>query len=289
MLASPTSKLNSNPLLNTAADDDFESKSKQHVTYPDRTTQMEMVYTTQMEMVYKSNELEIYYWQSHVDGKWYFEDPLNDDAIICAGSHEKLMKKLSRRQFWWLETNEDVVVKRHHDGSKAYSYQGLSDPKAITELLDAESKQIEEKPVSKLKAGVLAAMSLLGNSTGFQSLVKNQVSAAESESFEPHSTTLKALRLLNNPAPVSSQTTANPNDFAQNSFFDANYYANLSLRGLQMASIVLGSAAAAVSPRIGRRQGVAPLSLMAMLMNTTSVSRCSGCASAVVTPQRRSL
>ena len=237
------------------------------MAYPDGTARMEKVH--QQHPV-----LEIDYWRANGSGPWYFEDPITG-AVTRAGSDKKLRKALSKRNFWWLETDEDVTVTCNRDGSKSYEYKGLTNPVEITQLLELESKQVEieaNKPVSKWKAGALAAMSLLGNSMGLQALVKNSVPTAEPESPKPqsNSTTLKALRLLNKPAPASSQTPGNQNNFVQNSFFDAAYFSGLGLRGLQMASVVLSSAAAAVRPSIGRRQGVTPLgALMAMVMGSS--------------------
>ena len=175
--------------------------------------------------MYWDETLEIYYWQSCSDHQWYFEDPLNRDVATCAGgSREALQVQLNQRRFWWLDSNEDVVVTRHDDGSKSYTYKGLTDPAAITELFEAEVKQAEleaEKPVSKWKVIGLAVMGLLGNSIGLRSLVKSQLLTPGSQQPEPTSngTTTDVLALLNQPRPVSSQAPENPTNFGTTFIF----------------------------------------------------------------------
>ena len=193
----------------------------------------------QSEEMYWDETLEIYYWQSCSDRQWYFEDPLNRDiATYAGGSREALQAQLNQRQFWWLDTNEDVLVTRHDDGSKSYTYKGLTDPAAITELFEAEVKQAEleaEKPVSKWKVIGLAVMSLLGNSIGLRSLVKNQLLTPGSQQPEPTSngTTTEVLTSLSHTQPVSSQVSENPTNFAQHSFFDTRDV-GLEPRGLPL-------------------------------------------------------
>ncbi len=140
----------------------------------------------QQEAVCWDKALQIYYWQSKTDRTWYFEDPCNDDAITKVSGHKELLEELKLRQFWWLETDEDVAVSKNPDGSKRYAYKGLSDPAEITALLEAEAERaaMAERPVSPWKAVALSAMTLLGHSMGFQAWAKSAVSRVEPKQAE---------------------------------------------------------------------------------------------------------
>ena len=213
----------------------------------------------------------VYFWRSATDRKWYFEDPLDNDAITCVGSRQNLQNALKERQFWWLETDksyEDVTVTRHPDGSKSYDYEGLTDPAEITAQIDRENEEANKNSAepSKWKGLALAAMTLIAGMPGAQTLVKNTISAPEPAQPEPQpNSTAAALRFLNNASSAPSEPAGNPNT-APESFFDYDYYSNLGFRGLQLTSGMLAAAATVKSGVVA-----APLVLMAMLMNTKVV------------------
>ena len=234
----------------------------QYVHYPDGRRVKEFVYQGTGSLK------EVYFWQSKLDDQWYFEDPLHDgktSSIICAGSPKKLMKKLSQRQFWWLDNDEDVVVTRHSDGSKSYEYEGLTDPDEITAGIDKETEKTRKDTAepSIWKGLALAAMTLIGGMPGMQTLARDTVSTPEPAQPEPQpDSTAAALHLLNNASSVPNEPADKPNT-ASESFFDYDYYSNLGFSGLQLTSKVLAAATAVKSGVVA-----APLALMAMLMNT---------------------
>lgn len=247
------------------------SKSEQFVTYADGS-----MYT---ESIYWDNALQIYYWQSNNNGKWYLEDPLKNDAVFCLGSHKNLMEKLEQRQFWWLEVDEDVVVTRNADGSQSYAYKGLSDPIKITNLIETESKREEikaNKTVSKWKAGVIAAITLLGNLMGFQSLVKIYVPEVGPHQPEPSKadTTMQASQLLSSANAVTAESVqfeqhGHPNYFEQYLFADLVHQSRAIVNAIQFSSVMATGVAVMLRPRLDRDRSLLKFSnLLGLLMKT---------------------
>ncbi len=230
------------------------SRAEQFVTYPDG--------SVQQENVYWDTALQIYYWQSQTDSKWYFEDPCNDDAITKTGSYKKLLRQLEYRQFWWLETDEEVAVTKNPDGSKCYTYKELHDPTQITVLLEEEAEQARiasEKPVSKWKAVALSAMTLWGHSRGFQSLAKSYVSGPDSNQSEPPSVdkpsdTLQSLSANSSAEYKQSAQTESAHCLGQYPFTNVEYQPRVIVNALQFFSVMAIGVASIIHPRPGREQ-----------------------------------
>ncbi len=247
-------------------------ESEQSVTYPNG--------SVQQENVYWDTGLQIHYWECQTDGEWYFEDPYNDDAITKAGSYKKLLSQLEHRKFWWLEMDEDVSVTKNFDGSKCYAYKGLDDPEQITVLLEKEAEQADiaaEQPVSKWKAVALSAMTLLGNATGFQSLVKSYVSGpgpnqSELPTVDKPADRKQWLSANSSAKYKQSEHTESAYGLGQYPFSNVEYQPRAIVSALQFFSVMATGVASIIHPRFGREHSMLGFSKLLTLLTSVQSS-----------------